>query len=273
MARVLTIIFLIIFMPISLLQISNKGNFLKGKSDKLGKDGKVITLDKVCFVCYEDVDNDREKEIAFGIMRYTLKAWSSQQDYGFAEIGNDPLPGNLLLVLYKLRQGVWRKAKEITLLEDVYLTPFMNIRVGDFNNDKKTEIFVTADAAQTYPACVYLLEKDKLNILYEGPIDRAEVELRNINEEPSLEILEKGPTWHIAIVEEQEGILKGHVLAIRVFKWESKKRKWIFWKIVPDTEAERRLTKKELFEQIGAEELLKNIPKNKLKEIYPRAFK
>lgn len=245
--------------------------------EKLRKANETFILDKSCFVTEADVDNDGEIEIALGIMRYILPSWRQQIGY---EVGRfiylrekDPLPGNLILAIYKLRNGKWTLIKEITLLEKVYLDSFLDIKIGDFNDDKKLEVFATADGEQTYPACVYQIEKGKVKTLYEGPEDRAVAELRNIDDDPALEILEKAPTWHIATVEEQEGALKGHVLAIRVMKWDGRKQKWIFKKIVPDIEAERKLSREELFNEIGAQELLRGVPQSKLKEIYPSAFK
>jgi len=62
-------------------------------------------------------------------------------------------------------------------------------------------------------------------------------------------------------------------LAIRVMKWDCQKQKWIFKKIVPDIESERKPSREELFNEIGAQELLRGVPESKLKEIYPSAFK
>lgn len=148
----------------------------------------------------------------------------------------------------------------------------INFRVGDFNADGLKEIFIQWHNGCKFEAEIFQIKGKTLKILYQGPADRANVEIKDIDKDGICEILERGDAWHI-VTEEKEERLRGCLYAMRILKWNRLKGKWIFWKTVPDIEVMKKLTLKEVWESIGAREILKGVPLKRLKELYPRAFK
>lgn len=248
----------------------------KGMIAQLNKEEKMINYEGLFYAGFEDVDNDGKKEVVIALIRCKLPLWRGHLPHDiidFAELAHIPLEGDLLVGIYDLRKGEWQRVKEIELAKEIYyFPPELEMKIGDFNKDGLNEIFFWAPSGNASLWEIWQFKGNKGKILGEGPEDRAEVELKDIDGDGVWEILEKAPTWHIATVKEQETVLKGHVYAIRILKWSREKQKWIFWKLVPDSYKERKLTKEELFNTPGAEELLKDVPYSELTKIYPLAF-
>jgi hypothetical protein len=244
---------------------------------ELETEGKTRKWEQLWTLSYGDVDNDGVKDLVLGFRVHKCRIWHTWIGEDLIWLHEIPYQADLLLQLYHLSEGQWKFFKQLTIEKDVdyhqnsrfQMTDF---KIGDFNKDGFNEIFYQWQEQRSY-AKIIQIRGNKIILLYDMPSGRAISELRDLDGDGIYEVLEKGLTWHIASEEEQETILKGHLLCLRIYKWDKSKRKWVFLKILPDWEAERKLTREEVFGGIGAEEILKGVPERKLKEIYPKAFK
>jgi hypothetical protein len=248
------------------------------KQITLKYEGKNLVMERVKFILWGDIDNTGEKKLGIGIARYKFPIWLRKQDINFeyfGEITSDLLAesepkGDLYLVIYKLQGDNYKKEKEIKLVCEEWLYDLKAI-IGDFNGDGLKEIFLSYESGNS-PFCrIFLLKGNSLKQLFSGVEDRPEIEIKDIDGDGKWEILFKAPTWHLANGEEMEH-LKGHVLAIRIYHWNAKKQTWTPWRIIPDGEQERKISRDDLLKIPGADLILKGVPKSKLKEIYPTAF-
>jgi hypothetical protein len=271
--------FIVLLTPIACaLAVVNQRDAQRTEQFSLSYEGKNLVMERVKFILWGDVDNTGEKKLGIGIARYKFPIWSRKRDINFeyfGEITSDLLAesepkGDLYLAIYKLQAGNCKKVKEVKLVSEEWLYE-LNALMGDFNGDGLNEIFISYWAGNA-PFCrVYLLKGNSLRQIFSGVEDRAKIEIKDIDGDGKWEILFKAPTWHLATGEEIER-LKGHILAIRIYHWNAKKQTWTPWRIIPDREGEREISREDLFRTPGADLILKGIPKSKLQEIYPKAF-
>ncbi|MBC7328196.1 hypothetical protein H5T87_08805 [bacterium] len=228
---------------------------------------------------YGDIDNDGEKEIVLGVARYNNSQiwWGATINEDIKNFAEIPYNADISLKFFKLKTGKLELKKEVIIWKDADIPwsqtfKMRDFKFGDFNRDGLIEVFFQYEEQATHAKIIQIKGK-KVKTLYGGLIGRAIAELKDVDKDGKLEVLEYWDTLHIASEEERETILKGHLCAIQIFKWNSVKREYVPWKLVPDIETEKRLTREELYHSPGAEEILKGVPESELKKIYPRAFR
>jgi hypothetical protein len=282
MRKVLIIILLLAFcLGVIFGAIGNLSLCKEGKDEKFNVDleteGEIRKWEQLWTLAYGDVDNDGVKELVLGVRVYNCRIWHTWIGEDLVWLDEIPYQADLLLQLYHFSEGQWKFFKQLTIEKNVDYHQnsrfqMRDFKIGDFNKDGFNEIFYQWQEQRSY-AKIIQIRGSRIVPLYDMPDGRAISELRDVDKDGIYEVLEKGLTWHIATDGEQKTILKGHLLCIRIFKWDKSKGKWVFWKVVPDLEAEKKLTREEVFDCIGAKYILKGVPIGKLKEIYPRAFK
>jgi hypothetical protein len=259
--------------------------FARGNVSKVSRENKLEieqedlerNLDQLCGLFCDDVDNDGEDEIVAGVVRYHSKIWAGWVNEDVKHFVEIPYQADIVLKLFGLRRGKLEYLREIGIEKQVDIPWSQEFRmrdfiVGDFNGDGLNEVFYQWQEQATY-AKIIQIKNNKVRTLFGGYIGRAIAELKDVDKDGKLEVLLKDCTWHLADEKEQETILKGHVYAMEIWKWNEAKGKWVFWKLSPDWETEKTLTLEEVNNTPGAEVILKGVPLKKLKEIYPRAFK
>lgn len=245
------------------------------------------SFDRIWFAYYGDVDTDGKPEVMVALSRYHFNDWLDTRDEArhfleFMAYAPDPTmgEGDFIVEIYKPDKsigGAWKKVNSQTIWQKQGLERVVQVKVGDFNGDRLNEVFIcaiTSAVSGVDVAKVVQFKGNSYRVLYEGVAKGGPIELRDYDGDGKMEVIEKGASWHILSPEEMEAPqMRGHVYCMRIYKWNDRKKKWSFWKIAPDLEFEKKLSKDEVLRTPGAEAMLEGMPRAKLKEIYPRAFK
>ncbi|CUU36080.1 MAG: VCBS repeat-containing protein [Armatimonadetes bacterium] len=128
--------------------------------------------------------------------------------------------------------------------------------VRDLNRDGKDEIFYWVDGQSCTMGVLLFDSPSKARWLYRNQ-GRFQAEVRDVNRDGIWEVVESLLTIQLEEPYYTRIASQRCVFARRVWKWDRSQKVYRLWKVEPDWESQRRLSREELRHTPGAKEILR----------------
>ena len=167
------------------------------------------------------------------------------------------LPSAKLYIMAE-RDNKLKIARELSW-NTLMLDSSRKLRVEDVNGDRRPEVLLQVCGADHIRLVVMAFQERHyaLRVLYEQPV-QGSADVLPQHEDHLPRIIEHWCVWHLFGCQSPPGF-QGHVLARRIYEWNSEKQRYLLRKTEPDIEEERKLTPEELLNIPGAKVLLKGV--------------
>lgn len=159
-------------------------------------------------------------------------------------------PGNLYVIVLAFVKGKWLRQTEELVGHGCGGT----LLVGDFTRDGTDEIFFWTDG-QVSESGIFQINGKTLRWLYRDK-GNFHSTVRDIDGDGLSEVIEYCLTQDLDEPYYSRVARQGYVLAKRVWKWNRTKGVYVLWRVEPDVEGQKKLSREELLHVPGAKEIL-----------------
>lgn len=159
-------------------------------------------------------------------------------------------PGNLYIVVLTLVKGQWVRQVEELVGHGCGGT----LSVGDFTCAGTDEVFFWTDG-QVSETGIFQVDGKALRWLYRNS-GRFRSTVQDVDKNGVYEVVEYCLTQDLDEPYYSQVARQGYVLAKRLWRWNKAKGVYVLWRVEPDVEAQKKLSREELLRVPGAKEIL-----------------
>ncbi len=161
-------------------------------------------------------------------------------------------PGNVYVVILEQRNKVeWFRIYEKLVGHGCG----GKLTVGDFNRDGIDEVFFWVDGQASSSGVIQIKGKSERWLYREGEA-RFRAWIQDVDKDGYSEVIERWLTKDLEEPYYSQIARQKHVYALKIFKYDRRKGIYHLWRVEPDREFQRKLSREELLRTPGAEEIL-----------------
>jgi len=161
-------------------------------------------------------------------------------------------PGNVSVVVFgERRDGLPKRLWEQLVGHGCGGT----LLVRDLNHDRKDEIFFWVDGQACAAGVLQMVRSNQARWLYRGE-GRFQAEARDMNRDGLWEIVESWLTVQLDEPYYSQIATRRCLFARKIWQWDKRRGEYRLWKVEPDWETQKRLSRDELLRTPGAREIL-----------------
>lgn len=127
--------------------------------------------------------------------------------------------------------------------------------VRDLNRDRKDEIFFWVEGQACAAGVLQMVRSNQVRWLYRNN-RRFQAEARDMNQDRLWEIVESWLTVQLDEPYYSQIATRRCLFARKIWQWDKHRREYRLWKVEPDWETQKRLSRDQLLRTPGAREIL-----------------